>query len=447
MYVIFLLRNGEKSMNYLTEYQAGDNQILIDPLRILGHLVQVMKSKGQNQRDISEMNGWPFSRTNRLIKGNQQIHARDCRIAARSLGSVIRSVLRVKDDDELNVDISRDVEFFGFLLPKLLSHSEEVSIIAEYELPVSIINLLGVESTDYIITAKVVNQRKAGKGKTELKDDGIFIMFERRHMSNKDCHVKFGVIVSPDREDIVFGAWVVPNKCDEESDVKRQLYKQKLSIVEVDSIQYEILAKQGKKWLPEEYRRSEIASSVYSKEKILDTKEFIASFSSIYFEFCRLVNEVEGTNIEEVRSFRNMIDSVSGVVRFDDYTFNCIKELSTFPICETITNDVLDTNNRLCEIDDSHESFTGADNKKYMEVVPLVPIVPKTMSKYGGKLQLLANGVCLCPICYSKLEHGTKDEREDMICELYRKHRDVLRENNFDISLSELLDLYDLVQE
>ena len=50
-------------------------------------------------------------------------------------------------------------------------------------------------------------------------------------------------------------------------------------------------------------------------------------------------------------------------------------------------------------------------------------------------------------MCYSKLENGTKDEREDMICELYRKHRDVLREINFDISLSELLDLYDLVQE
>ena len=58
-------------MNYYDEYSLGDKQIEKAPKDIITTLGMVMRSKGLNQRDLSELNGWPTSRTNKIMKGRQ----------------------------------------------------------------------------------------------------------------------------------------------------------------------------------------------------------------------------------------------------------------------------------------------------------------------------------------------------------------------------------------
>lgn len=103
---------------------------------------------------------------------------------------------------------------------------------------------------------------------------------------------------------------------------------------------------------------------------------------------------------------------------------------------------VLQDHDFTCEINKEHKSFTEkVSGKPYMEVHHLIPLYAQ--DKFKTDLNCEANMICVCPVCNRRLAYGLNAEKEDMIVPLYYSRREALKEAGIDISLKQLLDIYD----
>lgn len=417
-------------MNYFEEYSLGDKQITKAPMDIVEALKRVMQSKGLNQRDLSELSGWPASRTNKIIKGRQNAVSKDCRIIARSLGCVIRSNYNGNKSD---IEFLYKVERFGDLVMYLRNHpkAEDEEIITEFEMPISIVNLLGIEATDFVISSETRHTMIYNVGSQEFMDDGIFITFEQRHVFTGSDKICFGMVVSPERNIVILGIWFFADKWDEESVEMRFCYKHVVNVNDLETKEYDDFVESNVKWLPEEYRFGEIDSLVYPIQEIRNVEFIEREMINLFTEYCSLIRDALGVDIAENtagalgREF-SVIDMYNGL-------------MGTHPIPYNVKQEVLETSKRGCEINTEHSTFLGVDGKPYMEVVPLIPIMTETMMLFGQPLNSEANAVCLCPMCAAQLRYGCRDDREDMFVQLYRSHREKLRKVNINVSLTQLL--------
>lgn len=419
-------------MNYFEEYSLGDKQIAKAPMDIVEALKKVMQTKGLNQRDLSELCGWPASRTNKIIKGRQNAASKDCRVMARSLGCVIRSNSNGNKGNS-DIEFLYKVERFGDFVMYLRNYPKEADeeIITEFEMPISIVNLLGIEATDFVISSETRPTMIYSVELREFMDDGIFITFEQRHVFTGSDKICFGMVVSPERNFVILGLWFFADKWDEESAEMRFCYKHIVNVNDLETKEYDDFAESNAKWLPEEYRFGEIDSLVYPIQEIRNAEFIEEEMVNLFTEYCSLIRDALGVDIAENtagalgRGF-SVVDLYNGL-------------MGTQPVPYNVKQEVLETSKRVCEINTGHSTFLGADGKPYMEVVSLIPILAETMTLFGQSLNSEANAVCLCPMCAAQLKYGCHDDREDMFVQLYRSHREKLRKVNINVSLTQLL--------
>ncbi len=94
-----------------------------------------------------------------------------------------------------------------------------------------------------------------------------------------------------------------------------------------------------------------------------------------------------------------------------------------------------------CEINEEHPSFIDRiTGKNYMETIMLIP--SSAQSDYMKSLDVNVNICCLCPMCKAKLNHASDSERQEILMELYLKHRDKLKEKGLDITPLKLFKYY-----
>ena len=101
-----------------------------------------------------------------------------------------------------------------------------------------------------------------------------------------------------------------------------------------------------------------------------------------------------------------------------------------------------------CVFDNSHETFQTAKGVPYMEGHHLIPCTVSNVEyywdKYGRNIDCVENIICLCPTCHRRIHFGSKEEKERIIKVLYKKQISSLRTAGLDISIDELLSLYDI---
>ena len=94
-----------------------------------------------------------------------------------------------------------------------------------------------------------------------------------------------------------------------------------------------------------------------------------------------------------------------------------------------------------CELDGTHGSFIDrATGKSYMEGHMLIPF--GAQSDFKESLDIEANICCLCPVCNAKIERASDTERQEMLMELYMKHKDKLKEEGIEITPMQLFKYY-----
>lgn len=419
-------------MNYCDEYSLGDKQIEKAPTDIITTLGMVMRSKGLNQRDLSELNGWPTSRTNKIMKGRQNANSKDCRIMARSLGCVIRN-RPYGNNGNGDIELLYKVERFGNLFMNLKNcpKEEDERVITEFELPISIVNLLRIEATDFVISSNIGRTMAYNHEEQESIDGGIAITFEQRHIFTGPDKLCFGMLISPERDFVILGIWYFTDKWDEESLEMRFCYKHILDVNDLETKEYDDFAENNTKWFPEKYKFGEIDSLVYPMQEIENAEFIEGEMIHLFTEYCSLIRDALGVDIAENTAGAygkgfSTLDLYNGLVGNQPIPFN-------------VKQEVLERAKRRCEIDAEHVTFEGIDGKPYMEVVPLIPIITETMILFGQSLNSEANAVCLCPMCAAKLRNGCRDDREDMFVQLYRNQREKLRKMDINVSLTQLL--------
>ena len=74
-----------------------------------------------------------------------------------------------------------------------------------------------------------------------------------------------------------------------------------------------------------------------------------------------------------------------------------------------------------------------------MESHHTIPI--HLQSRFSYSLDVYANLICLCPVCHRKIHYGLRDERREMLYEIYEKRRERLAHSGLVMGKEEFADL------
>jgi transcriptional regulator with XRE-family HTH domain len=388
------------------------------------------EKQGLRGADLAELTGWSPSKTSKLTAGKQKLTAEDTRIWARALGYT--------PDPFINEDA--DIRFYKLdayirkpsdVLEAYFDASDdspEHTAIVNYELPLSILSMLGVKLSDYAIRANasyfgIDPYSKKGFGNTATS----IRFWQRTTSSGENMTPEFGLWISPDND--FFLSAVYLNRRDGEGGMSalRATYKDALQIEESDAEAFDSFAKENKDWFPQFLKKGEIVAVGASTNNLPGPGDLENVLIRLFKQYCALVWEVKGIDLLPEKYKQREELSV-----FQQY--DILTGAADFPV--DVKEEILQRENYKCENDPTHKTFIDANGKPYMETAPIVPF--SVGAQFGQTIFQAENGACLCPICRAKMRYGTLSDREDMILKLFRKHQKALQEKGIEVTLTQV---------
>lgn len=410
--------------------EVSERYIETHTKEIIEALLMVMKSKRIRQSELAELTGWTPSRVNKLIKGVQKVTPEDCRLVARALGGVIR-YYPVGNNGSGGFKFHSEMARVGDYVMAALEGRDEAFLKKTmlYELPLAVLSFLQLDATDYIVTASSIEVK--GEKKKDSRY-GTSVMFKRRSVFEDTTPAEFGIIVSPYCDSVVLGIWLEDGDDEHLSQEIRHEYKRSIEVDENDIKVFNEFAQSNTEWIPMARWEGEIQSQIRYANDGISPEMIESDVMNLFSTYCRLVNSVSGVNLTDVSPLESYhgfpaIDVVRGALQ------------GALHLNDDIKRAVLSKGKRICEIDESHESFPGRDGKKFMEAVPLIPLIPSAIQQYGVQLQTEMNAACLCPMCASRLVNGNPDDIEEMLVALYNRHKPEWKRMKLNISLTQFL--------
>lgn len=172
-------------------------------------------------------------------------------------------------------------------------------------------------------------------------------------------------------------------------------------------------------FLDNQFASLEINDNVF-KSKNLEINNFAIKINS------KEISEEERKKlIEKYRIDNDLLDSD------DEIIYSSIN----------IKNQAKSDANFICEFDQNHKTFTAkADNNEYVEAHHLIPFSKR--KDFNLSIDVLENIVCLCPNCHRRIHLAVKEDREQMLKELYAKRIEKLENTGINIKIDELIKFY-----
>lgn len=424
--------NSQSVTNVITESLVSDNFTYssnMDNTRVL--LGRETEKQGLRSSDLAELTGWSPSKTSKITAGRQKLTAEDVRTWARALGYTPDPFV----DD--NVDLRyyklsayirkpSDVLEAYFDAP---DEKPEHTAIANYELPLSILSLIGVKASDYAVRSNpsyfgIDPLSKKGFGNT-----ATYIRFWQRTTSGDDSMTpEFGLWLSPENDYFLFAVYL--NRRNDEGGMAelRATYKDALQVEDKYTAEFDKFAEEHKEWIPKFLRKGEIVSVGSDTNCLPGPGDLENTLIDLFQRYCALVWELKGIDLLPEKYKQR--EELSPFQQFDILNGNA-------DFSSEVKEEVIRRENYKCENDPAHNTFTDALGRPYMEVVPIVPFTAG--AQFGQNIFSADNGVCLCPMCKAQMRYGALNDREDMIFKLYRKHQKSLEEKEIKISLTQVL--------
>ena len=418
---------------------------------IVDRLQRITEAQGIRNVDLAEMTGWSTSKVSKILQHNQKLSLDDFRTWCMVLGytpkvfinnedlrqydinehtapltECITDLVKVTKEDQAG-DVF-DVQGFDFRDESDSGEKDNaediLDIISRFEFPLSIISHLNVEPSDYFFHGKVREQA------VDAFEDERVVTYEVRVRARNvspdgDYMPEIRCIIDPVSKIMVWGVFFYNKANGPLSEQKRKHYKDVILTEEKDTKEFQELVDAEIMELSASDKKGEIFSFIYTIDKLPSEAHLVQDLQTIYAKYGNLVYEVCGVDIQGIRGKTSTLDM-----------FNALTGASLFSA--EIEESVKKTREYKCEIDSNHESFSTDEGHPYMEVVPLVPLV---YSSIGAGIKSEANAVCLCPMRAAKFKHGKKNEREDMVIQLWRKHAKALSHIVDNVSLSSVLQL------
>jgi 5-methylcytosine-specific restriction protein A len=93
-----------------------------------------------------------------------------------------------------------------------------------------------------------------------------------------------------------------------------------------------------------------------------------------------------------------------------------------------------------CELHQDHVTFLAqSTHKPYMEGHHIIPMAMQ--ASFDHSLDVYANIICLCPICHRKIHLGLKEDRKDMLKEIYDQRGERFEKSGLMVTENEFVEL------
>lgn len=428
----FDFNNSQSATNAIAESLVSDGFIYtanMDSAREL--LGRETEKQGLRGSDLAELTGWSPSKTSKLTAGRQKLTAEDVRIWARALGYTPDPFVDSNVDIryyKLNAYIRKPSDVLEAYF-EVMDEKPEHTAIAQYELPLSILAMLGVKASDYAVRANASYFGIDPTSKRGLGNTATYIRFWQRTTSSEDSMTpEFGLWLSPENDYFLFAVYLNRRSEDGGMKVLRSTYKDALQVEDRYTDEFDKFAEMHKEWIPKFLRNGEIISVGSDTNCLPEPGDLENVLIDLFQKYCALVWEVKGIDLlpEKYKQKEDMSPFQQ---------FNILNGSADFS--PEVKEEIIRREKYKCENDPSHNTFMDALGRPYMEVAPIVPFSAGV--QFGQSIFSAENGVCLCPMCKAKMKYGEVNDREDIIFKLFRKHQKELQERGIEISLTQVL--------
>lgn len=402
---------------------------------IVDDLVQKGTAIGIRNSDLSELTGWPRSRTSKIVNKTQKLSVDDFFRWLLALGLSPTSFLQKYDRTIAEFEIKPSTTINEFL--QQLNEWDQLSPeqqcrLMDYEMPYILTNALNVNFVEYTIRTKHMYDpfQPTVFDAVDEYDPTKLLRYSLRHRNIFEGHKEIFELrcyFSPDRKYLAWGLFAYHNGEGGEP-LDYEEYREKICTTNDEDGRLSANDYSLYSWLPAKARNHVVFVKCHEISQLLYDNDIEDEWRDMFQRYRDIVMHLFGIDIKPEPPFSFFGDMLGMLTGIDDFS-------------QSVKKQVLDREGRVCEIDNLHQSFLMDSGDLYMEVKPLIPL---NQTKYGEKVKTAVNGVCLCPVCAAKLQHGNKADREDMIYTLYRKHSDSFAKSGIVISISELMKIYGL---
>lgn len=400
-------------------------------------ILDMMSYTGISQKDLAEQLGWKTPKLCKVLKGNQRLSEYDY-IQIMNILTAYKESLNFGYDKEDSleslfglIDGASDEEIEGILV-RVMGVVKEVT---------------NAESKGLVVQTKARYERGFSQplkhsDNADSSSEPKYLLFPGVRISDVSVTstygkgLSLGYYVSKSRDSVLLSIIYRPRSprnreehrgwMDTEKQVSDKMIQFSMKFVDPNkydqSKRRQIKGIQGMYSFPIcyiEYRLADLPSNPVIKDEL--SMMFI-----LYTEMLRemIVFRAQSNPLSvRLMSYCNSLSSI----RFKD-----VLERESYT-CENSSDTNMD-----------HKTVTSrSTNKPYMCVEKIIPL--NTLEGIDVDLSWVeSNLVCLCPLCAVRLREGIMDPiKEEMIVNLFLKHREGLKESGVELSIQQLLKLYE----
>lgn len=179
------------------------------------------------------------------------------------------------------------------------------------------------------------------------------------------------------------------------------------------------------------FRRGLICNKVFKVDNLYDELKFKSELLNAYDLYTELVeyymdmvmygfteSRKEVAELKKVEEARNIVQLKNNAIALKkaDYT---------------------------CEFNPAHESFINPKTgEKFMKAIHLIPVCKQ--NQIDADLSCVANICCLCSTCADHIKFGTDADRQEMLMQLYLKHKNDLETAGINLTLMQVFKFNDM---
>lgn len=429
-------------------------------INVKTRIKELMDQRGMKLSDLAVRCDWPISKMSKVLNGDQRVSVDDIVKIGEALGTnpallITHNLGDAKEQYKSSLPLSEILGRIG----SYTSSIEQVVNLLRNELTHTIYNYLALGETGKSIDVLVDRV-----GKAELNESGLK-QIPRVLISDKQEGQLFG-------NQLTIGYWFTTD-CKIAylaiHYMRRSDYERRSPIAINDMREYFRIFTSGVEELKGEEimdfgqkdRETRIlsAGTIFCKRYILNTqyRESLLKYDlhSVYNAYLKLLNEatkrVQLTYENIYQSLREQARKASPENEKESFEKADLDRIMPIKLSANQMVDnrlkamkkALERENCNCEIDNKHTTFTDRiTGKPYMETRLLIPYLGS--NGYKHIMGVDANICCLCPTCNAKLDHASDAERQELLMQLYMKHKDGLLKAGISITPMQLFKMYDM---
>ncbi len=427
-------------------------------LKVVDRIKMIIDQRSINMSELAAKCDWPPSKMSKILSGDQKISVDDLVAIASALGinPALLISLNMSDVESSNKEIMplsrifrraahfrNDVDTFASLLDDELTYT-----VSQY---------LGLKDSGKTVYSLVKYRRLKADGTMIVPNPRVLIT-DRREGQLFANQLTIGYWFTEDGKYVYLAIHYM----------KRAATREKASPVARDDMReyFRVLAPVGRGYDLEERMdlgksspesRTYGAGTIFCKRYLLDSpyreEKLKEDLKNIYDAYLKLLDDAT-KRVQE--TYENMYKSRREIERksrpgqddtvFDKTDLDRIMPVESATMSRTgrairAKSMALIREEYKCELGKNHTTFVDrATGENYMEGHFLLPL--SSQPDFKNSLEVEANVCCLCPNCNARLRYAADVERQELLMQLYLKHKDMLKEAGIEITPMQLFKFY-----